>query len=83
MTMWTYDDKVSLISSRRENFGIIVQGEELNDLMTTLFAVLWQASTPAEAGERQASLWWPQGDLAPRARRPVGEFAFRDRSRSQ
>jgi HTH-type transcriptional regulator, sugar sensing transcriptional regulator len=49
MTTWTYDDKVSLISSRRENFGIIVQSEEFSDLMNTLFAVLWQASTPAGA----------------------------------
>mgnify|MGYP003694637973 CR=1 FL=1 len=31
-----------------------MQSEELNDLMTTLFAVLWQASTPANAG-RSAS----------------------------
>jgi len=45
--MLTYDDKVSLISSRRENFGIIIQSEELSDLMNTLFAVLWQASRPA------------------------------------
>lgn len=47
MTIWTYDDKVSLISSRRENFGIIIQSEELSDLMNTLFAVLWHASKPA------------------------------------
>jgi len=48
MTGWTYDDKVSLISSRRENFGIIIQSEEFSDLMNTLFTVLWQASEPAE-----------------------------------
>jgi HTH-type transcriptional regulator, sugar sensing transcriptional regulator len=47
MTMWTYDDKVAFISSRRENFGVIIQSEEFADLMTTLFAVLWQASRPA------------------------------------
>ena len=46
MSMLTYDDKVSLISSRRENFGIIIQSEELSDLMSTLFA-LWHASRPA------------------------------------
>jgi HTH-type transcriptional regulator, sugar sensing transcriptional regulator len=50
MTTWTYDDKVALISSRRENFGIIIQSAEFSDLMTTLFAVLWQVSKPAEAG---------------------------------
>jgi hypothetical protein len=54
MTTWTYDDKVSVISSRRENFGIIIQSEEFSDLMNTLFAVLWQASQPAEAGRSGA-----------------------------
>jgi hypothetical protein len=49
MTTWTYDDKVSFISSRRENFGIIIQSQEFSELMTTLFAVLWEVSTPAEA----------------------------------
>jgi HTH-type transcriptional regulator, sugar sensing transcriptional regulator len=47
MTTWTYDDEVAFISSRRENFGIIIQSEELSDLMNILFAVLWQASRPA------------------------------------
>lgn len=62
MTGWTYDDKVSLISSRRENFGIIIQSEEFSDLMNTLFTVLWQASEPApdrvltkRAGQRPAA----------------------------
>lgn len=50
MTTWTYDDKVSLISSRRENFGMIIQSEEFSEHMNTLFGVLWEASRPAEAG---------------------------------
>jgi sugar-specific transcriptional regulator TrmB len=50
MTTWTYDDKVSLISSRRENFGIIIQSQEFSELMSTLFAVLWETSTPARSG---------------------------------
>jgi HTH-type transcriptional regulator, sugar sensing transcriptional regulator len=52
MTTWTYDDKVSFISSRRENFGVIIQSEEFSDLMTTLFAVLWEVSRPSEAETR-------------------------------
>jgi HTH-type transcriptional regulator, sugar sensing transcriptional regulator len=47
MTTWTYDDKVAFISSRRENFGVIIQSEEFSDLMNTLFAILWQVSRPA------------------------------------
>jgi HTH-type transcriptional regulator, sugar sensing transcriptional regulator len=49
MTTWTYDDKVSFLSSRRESFGMIIQSEEFSELMTTLFTVLWGASTPAPA----------------------------------
>lgn len=48
MTTWTYDDKVSIISSRRENFGMIIESEEFSDLMKNLFAVLWNASAPAQ-----------------------------------
>jgi sugar-specific transcriptional regulator TrmB len=54
MSTWTYDDKVAFISSRRENFGVIIQSEEFSDLMSTLFAVLWQAST-ATAGSAGAA----------------------------
>jgi hypothetical protein len=54
MTTWTYDDKVSFTSSRRENFGIIIQSEEFSDLMNTVFAVLWQVSKPTQAGRSDA-----------------------------
>ena len=47
MTMWTYDDRVSIISSRREHFGMIIESGEFSMLMSNLFGVLWQASAPA------------------------------------
>lgn len=47
MPTWTYDDKVSFISSRRENFGVIIQSAEFSELMSTLFSVLWTVSQPA------------------------------------
>jgi HTH-type transcriptional regulator, sugar sensing transcriptional regulator len=46
MTTWTYDEKVSIISSRREHFGMIIESPEFSALMTNLFAVLWDVSTP-------------------------------------
>lgn len=46
MTTWIYDNKVSIISSRREDFGMVIESEEFSDLMKNLFTVLWQASTP-------------------------------------
>lgn len=47
MTSWTYDEKVSIISSRQEHFGMIIESPEFSALMSNLFAVLWSASTPA------------------------------------
>jgi sugar-specific transcriptional regulator TrmB len=46
MTTWIYDDKVSLISSSRENFGMIIESVEFSQTMLNLFSVLWTVSTP-------------------------------------
>lgn len=52
MTTLIYDDKVAMISSRRENFGMIIESEEFAKLQEALFEVLWRASEPApEAAE--------------------------------
>ncbi len=47
MTAWTYDDKVSIISSHSEHFGLIIESREFSALMRNLFLALWAASTPA------------------------------------
>lgn len=47
MTTWAYDDKVSIIASRREGFGMIVESAEFAEMQKHLFAALWLASTPA------------------------------------
>jgi sugar-specific transcriptional regulator TrmB len=46
MTTWVYDEKVSIISSRREHFGMIIESEEFSHLMRNLFMVLWNVSLP-------------------------------------
>lgn len=46
MTTWVYDDKVSIIASRRENFGMIVESAEFAEMQKHLFGALWLASTP-------------------------------------
>ncbi len=52
MTTWTYDEKVSIISSRREHFGMIIESQEFSHLMTNLFTVLWAVSQPVTAPGR-------------------------------
>jgi len=46
MTTYTYGAKVALISSRRENFGMIIESGEFYENMQHLFEALWQVSKP-------------------------------------
>ena len=39
-----YDYKVALISSKKENFGFIVESKEFSDFMKTIYDFFWQAS---------------------------------------
>jgi sugar-specific transcriptional regulator TrmB len=47
MTTYIYDDKVGLISTEKENFGLIIQSEEFSNNMRHLFEALWSVSIPA------------------------------------
>lgn len=46
MTSYIYDNKVAVISSRRENFAMTIESEEFALMQRNLFDVLW-ASCPA------------------------------------
>jgi sugar-specific transcriptional regulator TrmB len=46
MTTWIYDDKVAIVSSRRENFGMTIESEEFAQMQQNLFSVLWAVSEP-------------------------------------
>jgi sugar-specific transcriptional regulator TrmB len=41
MTTWVYDEKVAIVSSRRENFGMTIESEEFARMQQNLFNVLW------------------------------------------
>ncbi|MBI4239748.1 helix-turn-helix domain-containing protein [Candidatus Uhrbacteria bacterium] len=47
MTTYIYDDKVSLISTAKENFGMVIESKEYRMTMENLFEALWNISTPA------------------------------------
>ncbi|WP_269495946.1 TrmB family transcriptional regulator [Castellaniella sp. S9] len=49
MTSYVYDDKVAYISSKRENFAMLIQSKEFAGLQKTLFDSLWSASIPESA----------------------------------
>ncbi len=44
MTMYIYDNKLTLISSKKENFGMIIESAELANNMRNLFTTLWSIS---------------------------------------
>lgn len=45
LTMYVYDNKVSFMSSKRENFSLIIESQEFMQTQKALFDVLWQASS--------------------------------------
>lgn len=46
VTQYVYDDKVSIISSKRENYGLIIESEDFARLQTLMFETLWAISAP-------------------------------------
>lgn len=44
MTMYIYDNKVGIISSSKENFGMIIESNEYSQNMGHMFEALWQIS---------------------------------------
>lgn len=47
VTQYVYDDKVAIISSKRENYGLLIESEDFARLQTILFETLWSVSVPA------------------------------------
>ncbi|MFG1400508.1 TrmB family transcriptional regulator [Xanthobacter sediminis] len=68
ITQYIYDDKVSIISSKQENYGLIIESEEFARLQSVMFETLWAISTPA-VPEAEAEGAPPPADPAPKARR--------------
>lgn len=44
MTVYLYDNKVSIISTKKENFGMIVESADLYQTMKNFFEIVWQVS---------------------------------------
>lgn len=46
MSLYIYDNKVALISSQKENFGMIIESQDFSEMIGHLFEALWQVSQP-------------------------------------
>lgn len=44
LTVYIYDNKVSVMSTKRENFGLIIESREFMQTQKAMFDVLWSAS---------------------------------------
>jgi len=45
LTMYVYDNKVSLMSTKRENFCVIIESREFMQTQKAMFNILWQVSS--------------------------------------
>ncbi len=56
MGYWIYADKVSFISSQKDNFGFIIESKEFADMLASQFDVMWKLSKtinlPKEESDR-------------------------------
>ncbi|MFQ5935313.1 MAG: TrmB family transcriptional regulator [Acidiferrobacterales bacterium] len=43
MTMYMYDDKVTVISSKEEEFALIIQSREFSEMQKKLFLLIWKS----------------------------------------
>ena len=53
MTSYIYDDKVAIISSRRENFAMTIESEEFAMMQRNLFEVFWACLSGSTARKLQ------------------------------
>ncbi|MCX6793353.1 MAG: helix-turn-helix domain-containing protein [Candidatus Falkowbacteria bacterium] len=51
MGYWAYGNKVIFMSSKKENFGFVVESKELRQLLKTQFEILWNISKPLTEDE--------------------------------
>lgn len=51
MTMYLYDDKVALIGTQKENFGLIIRSQDFFAMQSHLFETLWQVTRVAKAAD--------------------------------
>lgn len=52
MTMYLYDDKIALIGTQHEPFGLILQSADFFTMQSNLFETLWQVTRVVRANDR-------------------------------
>src|SRR5690606_5870630 len=55
MSTYVYDDKVVMLSTKRENYGLIIQSQDFASLYAAMFAGLWAISHPPQKNDPPAA----------------------------
>ncbi|MBP6912816.1 MAG: winged helix-turn-helix transcriptional regulator [Candidatus Pacebacteria bacterium] len=58
MGYWIYENKVSFISSSKDNFGFIIESQEFVDMLTSQFDVMWKLSKTIEVTDDESKEWF-------------------------
>ncbi len=51
---WIYENKVSFVSSHKDNFGFIIESKEFADMISSLFDVMWKISKPIKISSEES-----------------------------
>ena len=60
MGYWIYNDKVACVSSRKSNFGFIIENAEFAHMMKTQFDALWALSKNLDVTDQQSKKLFAQ-----------------------
>ena len=58
MGYWIYENKVSFISSSKDNFGFIIESQEFADMLTSQFDVMWNLSKKINVTDEESKEWF-------------------------
>ncbi len=47
LTMIVYDNRVAIISSKKENYGLVLESEEFSRMLRSMYQAIWSISAPS------------------------------------
>jgi hypothetical protein len=51
---WIYENKVAFISSKKSNFGFIIENKEFTDMLRSQFNMMWKASRTVKVSKAES-----------------------------
>lgn len=54
MGYWIYENKVAFVSSKKSNFGFIIENEEFTEMLRSQFKIIWKLSKILKVPEKES-----------------------------